>query len=230
MGHENLLPEKMWAMSATACNEAPGNSKSGWRRSATHKTVETVSEPNPSIELDLLRRIAAGESPALGKFYDLHAGTLFALAFRILSDAKEAEDVVQEALLQLWQKAGSFDAAQGRPLAWVLALTRNKAIDRLRAAQRRARLAEEAGAEVLLEAELPGATGADIVHAGEQAELVRGALRQLPTEQRRAIEMAFYGGLSQTEIAAALNEPLGTIKARIRRGMGKLREELELRV
>jgi RNA polymerase sigma-70 factor (ECF subfamily) len=150
------------------------------------------------------------------------------LATRILADAKEAEDVLQEVFVQLWDKAARFDPAQGRPLAWVLTLTRHKAIDRLRSTQRRrATLVEETGDGP--DHAAPGATAAELVGGGEQAELVRAALGRLPLAQRRAIELAFFDGLSQTEIAVRLNEPLGTIKARIRRGMLQLRSALELK-
>ncbi len=182
------------------------------------------SESTPTADLDLLRRMTLGDTAALGDFHDRHAGTLFALSLRILNDAAEAEDVVQDTLLQIWEKAVVFDPEQGRPLAWAITLARNKAIDRLRTSQRRARLLEEAGLENDCATEPDAAQAA---HTGEQGGLVRAALRGLPTEQRRVIEMAFFGGLSQSEIAEAIAEPLGTVKARIRRGMLRLRDELE---
>jgi RNA polymerase sigma-70 factor (ECF subfamily) len=184
-------------------------------------------QASPDADALLLRRIAAGESTALGLFYEAHANALFGLALRILNDHKEAEDVLQEVFLQVWNKASAYDPALGRPLSWVITLTRNKAIDRLRSAQRRSRLFEEAGEELSQHTVAPMITGIDALEAGEQANLVCAALQRLPAEQKRAIELAFFLGLTQTEIAAALNEPLGTVKARIRRGMLKLREELD---
>jgi RNA polymerase sigma-70 factor (ECF subfamily) len=188
---------------------------------------DDVTEDIANADVGLLRRIAEGDSGALGEFYDRHAGTLFALAVRIVRDPKEAEDVVQEVFVQLWDRASLFDPAQGRPLAWAITLTRHKAIDHLRSARRRARLADEAGeqAEVALS---PGSPAPGL--GRDESEHLCLLLAGLPADQRRAIEMAFFGGLSQTEIAAALNEPLGTVKARIRRGMLKLREGLESRV
>jgi len=180
--------------------------------------------------VDLFRCIANGDTAALGQLYDAHGKKLFALAFRILNDHKEAEDVVQEVFLQVWEKAATLDPRQGRPLAWVTTSTRNKAIDRLRSAQRRGRLVEAAGAQWAVEVGAPQATVRTERFSDDEAELVRAALARLPREQRRAIEMAFFGGLTQTEIAANLQEPLGTVKARIRRGMLKLREELERRL
>jgi RNA polymerase sigma-70 factor (ECF subfamily) len=189
-----------------------------------------VTEPIPSEEVELFRRIADGDTAALGQLYDGEGGKLFALAFRILNDHKEAEDVVQEVFLQVWEKAATLDPRQGRPLAWLTTSTRNKAIDRLRSAQRRARLVQEAGAELALDCADPQAPAQTVLLQGDEVELVRGALARLQGEQRQAIEMAFFGGLTQTEIAAALHEPLGTVKARIRRGMLKLREELAPRL
>lgn len=194
-------------------------------------TPAVVNEAAPTPDLELLRGIIEGDSEALGKFYDRHGRTLFALTCRILNDAKEAEDVLQEVFLQIWEKAAAFDFAQGRPLAWALTLARHKAIDRRRALQRRrARLVAETESDTIEDfaAALPSPT--ETAGGHERGEIVRQALAGLPTAQRRAIELAFLEGLTQTEVAAALNEPLGTVKARIRRGMLKLRAQLEQRL
>ncbi len=189
--------------------------------------VESVGESSSPSDLDLLGRIADGEQAALAEWYDRHASTLFGLACRILQDTKEAEDVLQEVFLLVWDKAAAFDPAQGRPLSWALTLTRNKAIDRLRATQRRrARLVEETETDAVEDYPSAAAPAHELVRATERGELLRGALNALPVDQRRAIELAFFDGLTQTEIATVLNEPLGTVKARIRRGMLKLRNEL----
>ncbi len=187
-----------------------------------------VNEAGPAFDVELLRRMANGDTAALGEFYDRHGQTLFALACRIVSDSKEAEDVLQDVFLQIWEKAFTYNPALGRPFSWALALTRNKAIDRFRATQRRrAHFVEESDSETVQDYAAATPSASEKLGAGEQGDLVRTALRALPTEQRRAIELAFFDGLSQTEVAAALNQPLGTIKARIRRGMLKLRSELE---
>ena len=189
--------------------------------------IKAEGDVAPHADTELLARIAAGDSAALGLFYDAHANILFGLALRILHDHKEAEDVLQEVFVQVWDKASVFNPAQGRPLAWVITLTRNKAIDRLRSAQRRFRLLEEVGEEAGLGEMSAEPSPGEAAGAGEQAGLVCAALQRLPAEQQRVIELAFFHGLTQTEIAAALHEPLGTIKARIRRGMLRLRAELE---
>ena len=177
-------------------------------------------------QAQLLRRIAGQDRQALAEFYDQTAGPLFSTAIRILGDAHEAEEVIQDAFLRIWGRAGTFDATLGAPFYWALSITRNRAIDRLRARQRRVRLADE----------LQEAAAADFppfapalqsgLSEGDLAA-VRSAVSGLPGEQRQAIEMAFFGGMTHAEIAEALQEPLGTIKARIRRGMLKLRESLQ---
>src|SRR5262249_22118852 len=147
-----------------------------------HLLVDCVTESDSNPDVALLHRIAEGDSSALGEFYDLHSRTLFALACRILNDLKEAEDVLQEVFLQLWAKASAFDAHQGRPLAWVLTITRHKAIDRLRATQRRhAHVVEENESTPVAAA---GETTASETAPGrDEAELVQRALAQLPAEQ-----------------------------------------------
>jgi RNA polymerase sigma-70 factor (ECF subfamily) len=162
----------------------------------------------------LLRRIAGGDHKALGEVYDLFAGMAYGLALRILRDATEAEDVVQEVFVQAWRQASRYDAGRGSPEAWLCTIARSRALDRLR--RRTARREEPSEA-----APLP--SGAPRT---EEALAVRTALQGLPEDQRRALELAYYEGLTQSEIARRLGEPLGTIKTRIRTGMIRLRETL----
>jgi RNA polymerase sigma-70 factor (ECF subfamily) len=177
-------------------------------------------------QAQLLRRIAGQDRQALAEFYDLTAGTLYSTAVRILGDAHEAEEVIQDAYLQIWGKAATFDAALGAPFYWALSITRNRAIDRLRARQRRARLAEELHEAAAADSP-PSAPPFQSALGEEEQTAVRAAVKGLPGEQRQAIEMAFFRGMTHAEIAEALQEPLGTIKARIRRGMLKLRDNLQ---
>src|SRR5262249_3318754 len=156
--------------------------------------------------------------------YDQAAGMLFSTAARILGDIHEAEEVIQDVFVQIWDKAATFDPVLGTPLHWALSITRNRCIDRLRSRQRRARLLDEFQSEAApAQDDCPPSAGL----TEEELRAVRSAVGGLPHEQRRAIEMAFFGGLTHHEIAEALREPLGTIKARIRRGMLKLREDLQ---
>ena len=189
--------------------------------------IRSVNEQqNKERDIELLRRIAAGDRAAFGEFYDRHSTLMFSVASKILNGAGEAEDVLQETFVQIWEKAKSFDPELGKASSWVCILVRNKAIDRIRASQRRSRLAEEAGAEFSIVAEV-GDSANDAVHGRENAKLIQSAIVGLPAEQRHAIELAYFSGLTQDEISKKLNEPLGTIKARIRRGLLKLREQLE---
>jgi RNA polymerase sigma-70 factor, ECF subfamily len=177
-------------------------------------------------DIELLQRIGAKDRAAFGEFYDPHSTLMFSIASKILNDASEAEDVLQETFLQIWEKAGRFDPKLGKASSWAAILVRNKAIDRIRASQRRTRLAEEAGLESAIAAEVSETTN-ETVHGHEKAKLIQAAIVQLPAEQRQAIELAYFSGLTQNEISEKLHEPLGTIKARIRRGLLKLRDQLE---
>ena len=134
----------------------------------------------------------------------------------------EAEDVLQEVFVQVWRRAGDFDEARGRGFTWLVTLARSRAIDRLRSIDARTRTVQAAGREV--REDVQDATD-DVLHA-EQRAVVQAALARLPEEQRRALCLAYYDGLTQSEIAAKLKQPLGTIKTRMRSGLIKLRELL----
>lgn len=186
-----------------------------------------VNEPeSQDRDIELLRQIAAGNRASFAEFYDRHSTLMFSVACKILNDTSEAEDVLQEAFMHIWEKASKFDSKLGKASSWAAILVRNKAIDRIRASQRRTRLAEEAGAE---QAAVPNAaeTANETVYGHEKANLIQSAIVDLPVEQRQAIQLAYFSGLTQDEISKKLNQPLGTIKARIRRGLIKLRDQLE---
>jgi len=177
-------------------------------------------------DAELIRRIAARDRAAFAELYDRHATLMFSVAIRILNEAGEAEDVLQETFLQIWDKAGNFDPDLGKASSWAATLTRNKAIDRLRASQRRNLLIERAGVESVIATEVSGTVN-EGVYGRANATLIQSAVTDLPPEQRQAIELAYFSGLTQEEISEKLNTPLGTIKARIRRGLLKMRDKLE---
>lgn len=183
-------------------------------------------QDNDLRDIELLRQIAFGDRSAFAQFYDRHSVLMFSVASRILNDPAEAEDVLQEAFMQIWEKAGKFDSQLGRASSWAAILVRNRAIDRIRSAQRRTRLAQEAGPELAFAA-AESATANQIVHGAEKAKLIQSAIEVLPADQRKAIELAYFSGLTHTEISEKLQEPLGTVKARIRRGLLRLRDQLE---
>jgi len=162
----------------------------------------------------LLRQLAGGDADALAKFYDLYSGLVNGLALRILRDVADAEDVVQEVFVQAWRQASRFDPSRGSPEAWLCTMARTRALDRLRRRTSRREDAEEEGPSL---STLP---------RNDEALAVRKALDGLSLDQRRALELAYYEGLTQTEIAERLAEPLGTIKTRIRTAMIRLREVL----
>jgi RNA polymerase sigma-70 factor (ECF subfamily) len=173
-------------------------------------------------DAELLRRIADGDEEALASLYDRYKAILFSLILRILHSRSEAEDILQDVFIQVWNKAANFDEARGRPFTWLATLSRSRAIDRLRQLGSRERTATEASREatdILVDAE------EDAIKS-EQSAVVREALSQLPEEQRRTLLLAYFDGLTQTEIAEKLQTPLGTVKTRMRSGMIKLRELL----
>jgi RNA polymerase sigma-70 factor (ECF subfamily) len=184
---------------------------------------QTVEES----QAQLLYRIAAQDRDALAEFYDQTAAPLFSLSVRILGDTAEAEEVIQDVFVQIWEKAATFDATLGAPFHWALSLARHRSIDRLRARQRRARLLDDLQEFVADPPPSQEPAGGQPALTGEEAAGVRKALSSLPADQRRAIELAFFRGSTHQEIAEELGEPLGTIKARIRRGMLKLRDLLQ---
>jgi RNA polymerase sigma-70 factor (ECF subfamily) len=162
----------------------------------------------------LLRRLAGGDTDALGEFYDLYAGLANGLALRILRRSSDAEDVVQEVFVQVWRQASRYDPERGSPQAWLSIMTRTRALDRLR---RLASRREEPGEAAPLARDVPST---------DEALAVKGALDTLTDDQRRALELAYYEGLTQSEIAERLGEPLGTVKTRMRSALIRLRETL----
>ena len=173
-------------------------------------------------DVELLRLIAGGDEDALAALYDRYRLILFGLILRILHSQPEAEDVLQEVFLQVWRKASDFDEARGRPFTWLVTLARSRAIDRLRSSSARDRTVTEAARAVTESI----SDAADDALKSEQGAIVQRALAELPEDQRRALVLAYFEGLTQSEIAARLQTPLGTIKTRMRSGMMRLRELL----
>src|SRR5918998_3963599 len=182
------------------------------------------------LDAELLRAVARGDEDAFARVYDRYGGILFGLLLRILHSRAEAEDVLQEVFLQVWQQARSFDPARGRAFTWLVTLARSRAIDRLRAVDSRERAAQrsaEDGRPVAADAE--GWAEEEAIRA-ERAAAVRAALAELPEEQRQVLVLAYLDGMSQSEIAAAKNQPLGTVKTRTRTGLKKLSDTLRARL
>ena len=178
-------------------------------------------------DVELLRAIAGGDEQALASLYDRYRLILFSLVLRILHSRDEAEDVLQELFLQVWKRASDFDEARGRPFTWLVTLARSRAIDRLRSLNARERTATEAARAVGPES---FSDAVDDAIRSQESVVVRRALAELPEEQRDALMLAYFEGLTQTEIATRLGAPLGTVKTRMRSGMMKLRELLRGKV
>jgi RNA polymerase sigma-70 factor (ECF subfamily) len=177
----------------------------------------------------LVAAMARGDKAAMAALYDQLSGPLYSLACRMLGDAAEAQDLTQEIFLQLWRTAGTYEPGRGSVFSWAATLTRNRAIDRIRSRQRRSEILSTAAPD-LQPAPAGSADSAATLWQREQTAAVRVALAELPSDQQQAIELAFFGGLTQQEIAEQLKEPLGTIKARIRRGLLKLKDRLPARL
>jgi RNA polymerase sigma-70 factor (ECF subfamily) len=182
--------------------------------------VQPGKEPDSDVEL--LHAVARGDEGALARLYDQYRVILFSLLVRILNSREEAEDVLQEVFLQVWRGAKNFDESRGRPFTWLVTLTRSRGIDRIRQLGARQRLADAAAQNNPEEA---SDAVADAMYS-EQKEIMARALAELPEEQRRALDLAYFQGLTQSEIAEKLGTPLGTVKTRMRSGMMKLRELL----
>ncbi|MBA3965520.1 MAG: sigma-70 family RNA polymerase sigma factor [Nitrospirales bacterium] len=174
--------------------------------------------------VELIRRTAQGDEEALGMLYDKTGSYVYGLGFRVLGDTTMAEEVTMDVFLQVWRQAGQFDHSRGTPMVWLAVLTRSRAIDRLRIGKKD-REAREPMEKVASEPDVECDPEQSSVYL-EQCRIVRQAINSLPSEQREMIELTYFGGLSQREIASQVGEPLGTVKTRVRLGMIKLRHVL----
>jgi len=178
----------------------------------------------------LVARLAVGDERALGELYDRYGAMAYSLALAIVREGADAEEVVADAFGQAWRSATGYDPGRGSVAAWLATITRTRALDLVRARGRRARAIERAAQADGDGLASPMGAGVDSpdrsIERGEARRLVARSLGELPEPQRRVIELAYFGGLSQTEIAAELQEPLGTVKTRMRAGMEKLRGSL----
>src|SRR3954470_4383750 len=174
---------------------------------------------------ELMPRIGEKDPDAFEVFYDRHGGVAYSLAYRIVGERGAAEDVVQEAFLSIWRSGARYDRARGSVRAWTLGIVRNRAIDLLRKESGRSPKLAAGGEELLERTAAEELTDTEALRR-ETAREVRGAIRDLPDDQSSVIQLAYYGGFSHSEIAEMLNEPLGTVKGRMRLAMDKIRATL----
>jgi RNA polymerase sigma-70 factor (ECF subfamily) len=175
---------------------------------------------DPRADIELINRIVARDAGAVGELYDRHSRLLYGLILRILRDRREAEEVLQEVFVLVWTRAETYNVALGSPAAWLVRITRNRAIDRLRADSVRLRAVESAPEPA---AEASPESRATL---SQPQRAVTLALEALPPEQRALIEHAYFSGLTQSQLAEQFNLPLATVKTRIRTGMQTLRRQL----
>lgn len=172
---------------------------------------------------ELMEQLAAGDSQALGILYDRHAGRVMALLVRMLRERAAAEDLLQEVFWSLWRHAGSYNANAESALPWLLVMARNRALDQLRGARRRHETGlEENGPAADIAAVEPGIE--EKLWTGQRLELLRRQIALLAPQERQVLELAYFDGMTQSEISAKLGQPLGTVKTWSRTGLQKLRK------
>lgn len=192
------------------------------RRISLRHTFPPMEHPPENSERTLVDRFRAGDEAAFAAVFDGWSGAVHRVATRILKDATEAEEVVEDTFWQAWQSREQLDADRGTLTGWLLSIARSRALDRLRASGRRREVNDSDGVLQRVAA----AEGPDALEVEESARLVRSALEDLPGEQREVLVLAYFDGLTQNEIAMHTGQPLGTIKTRVRLGLAKLRDRL----
>ena len=182
-----------------------------------------VDEVEAQYNAELLRRVSQGEEMAFAALYDRFSPSLYGMAFRMMNDAAEAEDVLQEGFAYIWRRASTFDSTKSTAFAWAAMIVRNKAIDKLRVRRRGERLQERVtGSQEFFAAQDDYSALEPLLR--ERRAQVQSALAEIAPEQRQALELSYFSGLTHEQIAAQLGAPLGTVKARIRRGLLRLRQ------
>jgi RNA polymerase sigma-70 factor (ECF subfamily) len=188
---------------------------------------DPISDLTSVSDAELISLVTQGDQDALEALYERYSRAVYSFSLRIVGDAQVAEEILQEVFVRAWQQGGSFQSARGSLITWLLSITHNLSIDEVRRRKRRPQKAESEEPESIL-AGLPdeGPNVEEEVWLSSLRVSIQDALQQLPAAQREAIELAYFQGLTQREIAETLGEPLGTIKTRMRLGMLKLRETL----
>ena len=190
-------------------------------------TLSNQAPFDQSDELALVERLRARDQSALDTLYERYSKVVYAIALRVVGQPADAEDVVVDSFWQVWQQAANYDVSRGQLRTWIVTIARSRALDRLRVL-RRSPLAEAEEVDMLGREVVADDDPEQAAWLSQKSYIVRSAMAALPREQRQALELAYYHGFSQSEVAQRLGEPLGTIKTRIRLGMMKLREQLQV--
>jgi RNA polymerase sigma-70 factor (ECF subfamily) len=185
-----------------------------------------LSDSERELDAQLLERTALGDESAFAQLYDRFSTGLYSMAVKIMSNEADAQDAVQDAFAHIWRKAATYDRGRSSGFTWAVMVLRNKAIDRIRMRQRASRVVEKATAEFSHEPGLDDSSVAAVA-LNDQRKRVQTALGKIDEEQKKAIELAFFQDLTHEQIAAQLDAPLGTVKARIRRGLQRLNRLLK---
>jgi RNA polymerase sigma-70 factor (ECF subfamily) len=188
--------------------------------------IRQLAAEAQALDAALMERVRRRDPASLQELYDRHAGVVYGIGLRVLRDSTDAQDLVQDVFLHLWRRSDLFDGERGAFLGWLVSLARNRAIDRVRAKRTRERTADSYEGERASDVAPRQADPNESAYAAELRTAIGRALAVLPEVQRTALELAYFGGLSHSEIAERLETPLGTVKARIRQGMIRLRDTL----
>jgi RNA polymerase sigma-70 factor (ECF subfamily) len=217
-------------MSSVAGSSLKGMPASDVETTPPGKLSVSAVEPPPGspTDVDLMAGIQAGDPDALSQLYDRYSGIVKALILRIIHNDTEADDLLQEVFMEIWNQAKNFSAQKGKPLGWMVTLTRRRAIDALRKKQAYARAEERLQAEPEQQplAWVQNNTAEDIT-SGDRRALMAKVIQSLPVAQQQVIDLAFFQGMSQREIAAHTNIPLGTVKTRLELGLKKIYDSLK---
>lgn len=214
-------------MFAFVFNQPEANTKQNPVLPTTRRADHGPAPDRQSEDSILLHRVALRDQQAFALLYARYATVLYSLCLSIVKCANEAEDVLQECFLQIWEKAYAFDGVKGSVYTWLVTMTRHRAIDRLRSKQFQIRRQQQPGFDFDRLVANDSSSPLDQASLAERAHYVRQAFARLPVEQRQVLQMAYFEGFSQSEIAVALHIPLGTVKTRTRQAIKKLHEFLE---
>jgi len=186
-------------------------------------TTETDTTPDRHVEAELMNRVAARDQQAFAELTEKYSALIFSTAFKVLNHYEDTEDIMNEVLATIWRKADTYHPKKGSLVTWICTTTRNRAIDRVRSVQRRCALYDRFEEKVEGDAPEYSLTGREALYLSDARTILQSAVVALSPEQREVIELAYFEGLTQKQISERIDSPLGTVKARIRRGVERLR-------